>query len=418
MKITIILPIYWPAVGGCEIHTHELVKRLSEKHDVRVLTLLNDQADKSKHEIWFASILMAPQKAQYYKDHNAEVVRLPLSSKEKMLVFPFARIQSPKIPRPVRNVAMEILQRRFENVLSAYIGDCDVIHCVHGGVSYLGYASLNLARKKSKPFVYTPLLHPRQSESGSQLHIIPRGWNDEIWLNICHKADALLTMTEYERDYFITSGIPGKKIMAVGVGPVISENGDETKFLERHNVSKNGKVVLFLGRNHESKGIDSLLKSARIVWERFPDTYFFFVGPQEGISKQIFSKFTDNRIIKTGEVDLSEKTAALKACDIFCMPSLEESFGGVFLEAWSFGKPVIGGDIPPVRELIEDRKGGFVVNSTPAEIADRIITLLGDEALRRKMGEWGKAKVHNNFTWDVITKKVEGVYTRCLGGEG
>ena len=34
------------------------------------------------------------------------------------------------------------------------------------------------------------------------------------------------------------------------------------------------------------------------------------------------------------------------------------------------------------------------------------------------MGEWGKAKVHNNFTWDVITKKVEDVYSRCLGFEG
>ena len=418
MKITYILPVYWPAVGGCEIHTHELVMRMSEKHEVNVLTLLNDQQDKLSSALWFAAILRAPRTAQSYQDNKAKVTRIPLSIGEKAVTFPMARIQSPKIPPFIRNAAMELLSSKFEKILSKFVMDCDVIHCVHGGVSYLGYASLKLARKKSIPFIYTPLLHPRLSDAGSELHIIPRGWNDEVWLNICEKADALLTMTEFEKDFFVDHGISKGKVSHIGVGPVIANNGDEKKFLEKYRINGNSKIVLFLGRNHESKGIDSLLEAAQIVWRKYPDTYFFFVGPQEGRSQQIFSKFMDNRIIKTGEVSLSEKTAALKACDVFCMPSLEESLGGVFLEAWSFGKPVIGGDIPPVRELIEDEKGGFLVKSDPAEIAQRITTLLDDEAMRRRMGEWGKAKVHNNFTWDVITKKVEDVYSRCLGFEG
>lgn len=421
MKITYILPVYWPAIGGCEIHTHELVTRISEKHEVNVLTLLNNQQDKLSSSLWFSSILRAARVAQSYHDNKAKVTRMSLNVWQKVITFPLARVQSPKVPNFVRSAAMEILSGEFEKILAKFVLDSDLIHCVHGGVSYLGYASLKLAHKKSIPFIYTPLLHPRLSDNGSaELNIIPRGWNDAVWLNICKRADALLTMTKFEKKIFIDHGISKEKVFHVGVGPVVANNGDVDikEFLKKYKINENAKIILFLGRNHESKGIYSLLNAAKIVWEAYPDTCFLFVGPQEGISQQIFNKFMDDRIIKTGAVTLTEKTAALKICDIFCMPSLEESLGGVFLEAWSFGKPVIGGDIPPVRDLIEDEKGGFLVKSDPMEIAQKIMTLLVDEGLRNKMGIWGKEKVQNNFTWDIIMKKIEDVYTRCLGGEG
>lgn len=60
LKIAYILPAHWPAVGGCELHTHELVKRLSEKHSIRVITLIDNQKDKLSHELWVACILKAP----------------------------------------------------------------------------------------------------------------------------------------------------------------------------------------------------------------------------------------------------------------------------------------------------------------------------------------------------------------------
>jgi glycosyltransferase involved in cell wall biosynthesis len=56
----------------------------------------------------------------------------------------------------------------------------------------------------------------------------------------------------------------------------------------------------------------------------------------------------DPRILELGSVDLQTKTDALEACTLLCLPSTQESFGGVYTEAWSFKKPVIGCDIPAV----------------------------------------------------------------------
>ena len=59
-RIAIVLPVYWPAIGGCELHTRELALRLAASHDVRVITLVNSEEDKLAHELWLAAILRAP----------------------------------------------------------------------------------------------------------------------------------------------------------------------------------------------------------------------------------------------------------------------------------------------------------------------------------------------------------------------
>jgi glycosyltransferase involved in cell wall biosynthesis len=140
----------------------------------------------------------------------------------------------------------------------------------------------------------------------------------------------------------------------------------------------------------------------------------FFIGPKEGNAVAIFKNYKDKRIIEIDQVDLYEKTSAIEACDILCMPSFYEALGGVFLEAWMFGKPIIAGNIPPLRELTEDGQGGFLVNLNPFEIAEKIITLLEDENLCKKMGAWGKNKVMSKYSWEIIVGKLEKIYKELV----
>src|SRR4030042_3924816 len=96
------------------------------------------------------------------------------------------------------------------------------------------------------------------------------------------------------------------------------------------------------------------------------------------------------------------------------MPFFYEAWGGVFLEAWMFGKPFIPGNIPPLRELTGDGEGGFLVNLDPTEIAEKIIKLIEDETLCKKMGEWGKNRVISKYSWDIIVDKVEKIYKELV----
>ncbi len=124
----------------------------------------------------------------------------------------------------------------------------------------------------------------------------------------------------------------------------------------------------------------------------------------------------DARIIDIDTVSNEEKTNLLAACDILCMPSRCESFGIVYLEAWSFRKPVIAADTDASRCVVEDRRDGLLVAPEPAGIAAAINTLLGDEALRHALGEHGHRKAATTYSWPVIASKVEQAYAQALGG--
>jgi glycosyltransferase involved in cell wall biosynthesis len=113
-------------------------------------------------------------------------------------------------------------------------------------------------------------------------------------------------------------------------------------------------------------------------------------------------------------VDLETKTAALSCCEFLCLPSSQESFGGVYVEAWALGKTVIGGRIPPIAELISEGQDGLLSSQDPSELADRISQLLADPEQCRKMGNAGARKVETRYTWQQIAKKTEDVYERLI----
>jgi len=80
------------------------------------------------------------------------------------------------------------------------------------------------------------------------------------------------------------------------------------------------------------------------------------------------------------------------------------------VEAWSFGKPVIGCRIPAVSEAIDDGVNGIFVNEDPSEITRNIIALLQQEGMRQSMGAAGKKKVETKCSWDEIASRTERVY--------
>ena len=330
---------------------------------------------------------------------------------------------------------MKVISFIFQRKIFDLMKETDLIHCIHNGASFYAYTALKCAKRLRVPFVFTPLLQPYQAWKDGMLAgeingfkwqefndidsvsfsrcLTPWGYHDRFWFEVLRSSDAVVTMTEFEKDFFRKRGVIERKIHEVGVGPVISPEHSGESFRRKYKIS-NKKMVLFLGRKHECKGFEEVLMAASHVWEMHPQTYFFFIGPKEGNAIAIFKKYKVKRIIEVDRVDLNEKTSAIEACDILCMPSFYEALGGVFLEAWMFGKPVIAGNIPPLRELTGDGKGGFLVNLDPSEIAEKIITLIEDENLCKKMGEWGKNKVMSRYSWDTIVDKVEKIYKELV----
>ena len=252
----------------------------------------------------------------------------------------------------------------LESTFEHHASGVDLIHNVRIGREPLSFASWRIASKHGVPFVLTPVHHPRWE-----------GWRYEVYNQLYRDADAVLALTIAEKIILSGLGVSEEKIHVIGMGPIIASDSNAKKFRTHHQL--NGPIVLFIGQHYRYKGYRELLEATEAVWEKFPEVEFVFIGPPVGKSTSIFSKFTDPRIKLLGKVDLQEKTDALAACTLLCVPSTQESFGGVYTEAWSFGKAVIGCRIPAVAEVIDDGENGYLVNQDSWDIASRIIALTG-----------------------------------------
>jgi glycosyltransferase involved in cell wall biosynthesis len=280
---------------------------------------------------------------------------------------------------------------------------CDLIHNHRIGREPLSYASYDIARKKKVPFFLTPYHHPRW-----------KGWLYREYHQLYRLSDGVFALTESEKEILIGLGVAQERIFVVGGGPVLAERPRPELFRERYSL--NGRpMVLFVGQKYEYKGLVSLLRAAEITSQQYPDVIFVFLGPRTDFSRKLFSKVLSQNILEIGEVDLQEKTDALAACDVFCLPSTQESLGMVFLEAWMMKKPVIGVDIPAVREIISDGQDGYLVQDDPAQIAERVMHLLTTPTARMSMGKKGNEKTLANYSWERVAEKTEAAYRKIAG---
>ena len=302
---------------------------------------------------------------------------------------------------PMMASVLPDLSRIYEKQLESFAQDVDLIHNVRLGREPLSYASLQLARKFRVPFILTPVHHPRWV-----------GWRYKAYLELYQMADAIVAMTNSEKETLTSLGVEPGRIFVSGMGPVLAPSSDPSGFVTKHRLK--GPVILFLGQHFPYKGHRQVLEAAAIVWKRFPETHFVFIGPSVGGSEKIYKIYKDVRIHRMHNVNLQEKTDAIASSTMLCVPSMQESFGGVYTEAWSFSKPVIGCRIPAVSEVIDDTVNGLLVRQDPQEIANAICMLLSDEKLSKQLGESGKRKVEAQYTWARIAKRTEEAYLAAV----
>jgi glycosyltransferase involved in cell wall biosynthesis len=395
-RILVTTTSYPPAIGGAQLHTHQIVKRLLARYAVQVAT------HWTRHRTdWLLGVtLRAPTTSESYTIDQVPVQQINLTPTERWALWPYVLGYYAFKPAAIAAIAARLVPK-----IELLAGDASLIHNVRIGREPLSFASLRAARHLDIPFVLVPYHHPRWV-----------GWNYRDYLWLYRQADALIALTQTEQQTLTELGVAPDRIFVTGNGPNLAAAADADRFRRKMGLPPEVPLILFLGQKYRYKGLEPLLDAAKIVWRRWPDARFVFIGPRTRFSKKLFARHTDARLIELDSVDLQTKTDALAACTLLCLPSTQESFGGVFTEAWSFGKPVIGADIPAVREVIDDGVNGYLVSPTPGQISGRILHLLNRPDLAAQLGAAGRQKTEREYNWEVLARKTEQVYTWVLAG--
>lgn len=175
------------------------------------------------------------------------------------------------------------------------------------------------------------------------------------------------------------------------------------------------KIILFLGRKDKSKGVYFLFKAIRKLYHKDKKYILLFAG-KDNMNWTFFKKLNkdfDKFAIDLGYVEEKDKEIVFASCDVFCLPSINDSFGLVYLEAWHKKKPVIGAAINPIRELIETNKGGYCVSfGNVKQLKDTIEILFKNNKLRKRLGENGFKALINKYTLDAVKNKFLDIFSQ------
>jgi len=190
---------------------------------------------------------------------------------------------------------------------------------------------------------------------------------------------------------------------------------NEEQVRRRYAIGPLDPVVLFCGRMEWQKGPDLLIETLPAVLEQHPRTKYLFVGdgslrPQ--IERRAHEMGCGDAIRMAGKQKDEELVRLFRIADLVVVPSRNEPFGLVVLEAWSAGKPVVATHCGGPGEYVWHEVNGLKVYANPNSIAWGIVTTFNDFGWARWMGERGLEAVEAQFSWQRVANETLAVYAR------
>lgn len=406
MKILHILQNYEPSKGGTQLLFKEvseiLVSDYGDEVTVATTNSLYDPGSK-----YFSKL------ARYDCINGVEIRRFPFLSFHRSLIKYIIQIiykisgKRVSLFYPLLRVPLSGKMRQF---IEQY--EAEVVCGSSSYYTYMDYACGRFGKNAAKPFVFMGAIH-FDDEHNIQ---VP----ESVLANI-RCADKYIANTDFEKKCLIHLGIPADMINVIGCGvhPRIFAGRKKQSARDRFGVPENAFVIGYVGRFATSKGIETLLKAFSQIVDA--DCMLLLAGA----ANDYFGKLMEDieaeyqgirsKIIIVSDFAEEDKPDIYAAMDVFVSASYSESFGIVFLEAWSAGLPVVGTSIGAIRCVIDDEVNGRLFRPHEhKELIDILRYYRQNQEVGKQHGAEGLKKVNQRFTWEFIAKAYRATYEEAI----
>ena len=314
------------------------------------------------------------------------------------------------------------------------IKDYDIVH-IHEHRQTLAILASYFARKNNIPYIV--------QAHGSVLPFFQKEWLKNLFdkvfgFKILHNASCVFALTEVEKEQYLKMGVDEDKIEIVPLGINLEEYENLPaygKFRSKFNIDENDKLILFVGRIHEIKGLGLLIDAFNDLINQDSEENSLegnsednnedngysiklaIVGPDDGYLTELEDKIKEysleENVIITGPLYNEEKQEALVDCDLFVMPSKYESFTTSGLEAMACSKPLVLTKNNHIHDWV-DGNVGLACEDNKDSLRESIEKILFDEELSLIFARNGQKLIKEKYNWDIINNQILEIYNRYL----
>lgn len=370
------------SIGGVAFHVTELACALERKgHEVHIFTRMG-----------------RPDHATYECIHGVHYHRCPFDT-------------NPDFVEEVNNMCRSFANAFYQT--EDYVGRFDVVHA-HDWLAANAMSWIKEGRGRKSVLTLHSTEYGRCGNNffgGNSERIRHIEWHG------AYSADSVIAVSKsLKNELMWIYDLPDWKINAIynGINYRAYDGWIDPGTVKRmYGIGPMDPMVLFAGRMVYQKGPDLLVEAIPMILHYHNNAKFVFAGDGDmrwSVEEAARSLGISHATKFLGYTSCWRLKDLFKASDCVCVPSRNEPFGIVILEAWSAGKPVVASSNGGPSEIVWHDVNGLKVYNNPESVAWGVGTLFSDFDHARWMGRNGRVAVETVFSWDIIADEVLNVY--------
>ena len=319
-----------------------------------------------------------------------------------------------------RRAAQKIFKRRqFDLFLCKSFGEFvkNKVKMSHGSGMLLGWSSATLeAIRPAQDLGRSVTIERGSTHIVEQMDVLKMAYS-ECGLTFDGLVPEIVAREEEEYDLadrisvpsknaavsFLKRGFPSEKILVNSLGV------DLSLFKPSKRPPNNSKPkIIFAGEIGIRKGIPWLLKAFKKVSKK--SELYLFGEIERGFEKKL-KQFICPGVKICGPVSMLKLAMEYRKADIFCLPSIEEGFGLVVLQAMASGLPVVVSDAVGASDVLRDGKEGIIVPAfNEQSLSEALELLIDDVGVREKIGCASHKRISSQYSWQHYLERAVKIY--------
>lgn len=239
---------------------------------------------------------------------------------------------------------------------------------------------------------------------------------------VAQNAARVLMLSPQEEPILESMGVETRNLRVVsnGVDPFFAEtlsDADRQGLIARFNLPSDRPLMLYVGNHTANKGLDVLLRALPLMREKAVAVVAGAIRSREEHARLLAENGmsgADRRLLFTDFITREELRALYQTVDVFVFPSRADTLPLVVLEAMASRLPVVSTTIGGIPFEVTPDAGILMEPGDPVPLAAALDQLCADPALRRTMGDAGRARVMKMFNWESSAEQAVAIYKEIL----